>query len=78
MNGCEFAGSTECFPIYETLFLGEGNVKDNFPIAAVAIFIDSAFNVTRGLVLACKDFKFIAIAAVTSFIFVYVPAILIL
>lgn len=77
MNGCEFAGSTECFPIYEKLFLGKGNVKDNFPIAAAAIFIDSAFNVTRGLILACKDFKFIAIAAVTSFIFVYVPAILI-
>ena len=77
MNGCEFAGSTECFPIYEKLFLAEGSVTDNFPLAAVAIFIDSAFNVSRGLILACKDFKFIAIAAVTSFVFVYAPAIFI-
>jgi hypothetical protein len=41
------------------------------------LFVDSIFNVLRGLVLSCLDFDFIGKAAGAAFVCVYVPAILI-
>mmetsp|Transcript_14934 Transcript_14934/g.44365 ORF Transcript_14934/g.44365 Transcript_14934/m.44365 type:complete len:639 (+) Transcript_14934:88-2004(+) len=76
-NACEFAGSAECFPVYEAVFGGTNPLPSNFDIFAAVVLIDGVFNVLRGLILSCLDFNFIGVAAAAAFFCVYLPAILI-
>mmetsp|Transcript_53186 Transcript_53186/g.173015 ORF Transcript_53186/g.173015 Transcript_53186/m.173015 type:complete len:839 (+) Transcript_53186:110-2626(+) len=80
-QACEFASEPGCVATYREVFggglLDGGELQETFKLLPAAAAIGSLFSVLKAGLSGCFDFAFMAKAAVSVLLLVYLPAILV-
>ena len=76
-SACKFGSQKACASAYKQLFFASDSLHDVFKVFGPVVAVQLLFMVTRASLAVSREFAFMAKAAAASFLFTYVPAILV-
>jgi len=77
-SACIFATDPNCVNIYAGIFQSTDSLNLVFEAFGPTVGLQLLFILMRGGIAVCHDFRFMAIASLVTFIFVYIPMIIII